>query len=72
MCTNPKLRRTYPKLWRQLPIGTHKFRVGYLIFELFKNKYVIFSLPWPPKVTRPIAFLSQCQGPLIYTYLTNW
>ena len=65
-----------PTPWHQLPIGAqkfrvgpHKFRVGY--FFLFKKK-VNVSLPWPPKVTKLIAFLLQCQGPLIYTYRTNW
>ena len=44
--------RTYPKLWHLLPIGAqkfrvggHEFRVGYIIFENFENKYVNFSLP---------------------------
>ena len=85
MCTYPKIRRTYPKLrrpypklWHQLPIGAQKFRVGaqkfrvsFLIFQNFENKYVNFFLPWPPKVTRQIAFWPQCQGTL-WGRFTNW
>ena len=56
----------------RLRVGAHKLRVGYLIFENFENKYVNFALPGPPKVTWPIAFWSQCQGPWIYTYMTYW
>ena len=75
----PRLRRAYPRLRRQLSIGARGsmvdargFGVGCLISEQFENKYVNFSLPWPPKVTRPITFWSQRWCRLIVTYMSNW
>ena len=44
LCALTVILGAYPKLWRQLPIGVqrlrvgaHKFRVGYLIFDNIKN-----------------------------------
>ena len=44
----------------------------FILFWNLENQYAYFSLPWSPKVTRLIAFWSQRQGPLIYTYACNW
>ena len=80
MHTYPKLMRPYPKLWHQLPIGVQNLRVGYFLILNFNffflnhlwNKYADFSLSWPPKVKRPIAFWWQRLAPMIYTCTSNW
>ena len=53
-------------------IGAPKFGIWHLIFEIFENKYAEFSLLWLSKVTRPTAFWSQWQCPLINIYMSNW